>query len=148
MNAGKCILVGTFDEGKGHTSAACNNVVSEVAKHLLSSTWPTAAVPLKNESSAASGAATWMPYIETMLIGKGNISHALICSKTDGTLWAWGRNNNGSGNWWGGNSGSHDFRGSLGNSIKMRFRNDANRIISNFGNFGNRHGMNFGNSRW
>eukprot|EP01041_Mallomonas_annulata_P007153 gene7153-14567_t len=85
----KCILVGTFDETKGHTSAACNNVLTEVAKHLAASTWPTSELSLSDSgSSGPSGAATWMPYIQTMLVAKGHIQHALICSKTDGTLFA------------------------------------------------------------
>lgn len=88
FGAGKCIIVATFDETKGHTSAGCNNVLSEVAKHLLQASWPTSEVPLNDSGGGASGAASWEPYIKEMLLAKGNIAQALICSKTDGTLFA------------------------------------------------------------
>jgi hypothetical protein len=58
-----------------------------MAKYLLQISWPTGT----EDPSAGGGgiaAATWQPYIETMLVGKGDIDHALICSKADGTIWA------------------------------------------------------------
>lgn len=86
--AGKCILVGTFDELKGHSSAGCNEVIVEMAKYLMQITWPSGV----EEAAAAGGGSmttsSWQPYIETMLIGKGDIEHALICSNTDATVWA------------------------------------------------------------
>ena len=88
FGAGKCILIATFDESKGHTSAGCNNTVGEVAKHLLQAAWPSSAVPVNDTGGGASGAASWEPYIKDMLLAKGNIAHALICSKTDGTMFA------------------------------------------------------------
>ena len=87
IGAGKCILIATFDEAKGHKSADCNAILTELAKHLLHSAWPTAPVALPG-TEAVSGASSWKPYIDNMLIGKGNIAHALICSKTDGKVWA------------------------------------------------------------
>ena len=33
----KCILIGIFDETKGHSAPACNAVVSDLAKHLKTS---------------------------------------------------------------------------------------------------------------
>lgn len=87
LGAGKCILVATFDELKGHTSAGCVATLTEVAKHLLQSTWPTTATSISS-SGGPSGAATWQPYIDTMLVGKGHIAQALICSKVDGTIYA------------------------------------------------------------
>jgi hypothetical protein len=86
-SAGKCFIVGTFDELKGHTSAGCNEVIVEMAKYLLQISWPTGT----EDPSAGGGgiaAASWQPYIESMLVGKGDIDQALICSKTDGTIWA------------------------------------------------------------
>jgi len=29
----------------------------------------------------------WQPYVDTQLVGMGNISQALICSATDGSVW-------------------------------------------------------------
>ncbi len=34
FHCGQTIIVGTYDEAKGHTSPACIAVMSEVAKHL------------------------------------------------------------------------------------------------------------------
>lgn len=86
-SAGKCFIVGTFDENKDQTSSGCNEVIVEMAKYLLQVTWPSGT----EDASAGGGgiaAASWQPYIETMLVGKGDIDQALICSKTDGTVWA------------------------------------------------------------
>ena len=81
-DAGKCILIGTFDEMANHTSVGCNEVVSLMAKYLIKSSWPV------DESQLAGNAATWKPYMENMLLGKGNISQALICSREDGIVWS------------------------------------------------------------
>jgi len=85
--AGKCIIVATFDELKGHSSAGCNEVVVEMAKYLLQISWPSG-----TEDASAAGtsiaASSWQPYVETMLVGKGDIENAIICSSTDGTVWA------------------------------------------------------------
>lgn len=78
---GKCILVGTFDENAGHTSVGCNEVVTIMAKYLNKSSWPLG-------SEASGGDADWQPYITNMLMNKGTVAHALICSKDDGTIWA------------------------------------------------------------
>lgn len=83
-SGGKCIIVGTFDENKGHTSAGCNEVITEMAKYLLQINWPSGT----QADASANPTSTWQPYIETMLVGKGDISQALICSSADGTLWA------------------------------------------------------------
>lgn len=85
--AGKCIIAGTFDELKGHSSAGCNEVIVEMAKYLLQITWPEGT----QESGASSGgmaSSAWQPFIETMLLAKGDIERAIICSSTDGTVWA------------------------------------------------------------
>lgn len=31
---GKCVLIATFDETKGHTAPACQGVLSDLGKHL------------------------------------------------------------------------------------------------------------------
>lgn len=86
--AGKCIIVGTFDELKGHSSSGCNEVIVEMAKYLLQITWPTGVEEAAPEGSAAMSTSSWQPYVETMLVGKGDIDNCLICSNTDGTVWA------------------------------------------------------------
>ena len=62
------------------TSVGCNDIVSLMAGYLAKSEWPTDA------SQLGGNAATWKPYIDNMLIGKGNIEHAVILSKEDGTV--------------------------------------------------------------
>lgn len=86
--AGKCIIVGTFDELKGHTSSGCNEVIVEMAKYLLQITWPTGVEEAAPEGAGAMSASSWQPYVETMLVGKGDIENAIICSSTDGAVWA------------------------------------------------------------
>lgn len=85
--AGKCIIVGTFDELKGHSSAGCNEVIVEMAKYLLQITWPEGSQE-EGASSGGMSASAWQPFIETMLLGKGDVERAIICSSTDGTVWA------------------------------------------------------------
>ena len=80
-SAGKCILIGTFDEMSNHTAPGFNEVVGLMAKYLVKSSWPV------DESQLGGNSATWKPYIDNMLIGKGNVAQALICSKEDGTVW-------------------------------------------------------------
>jgi hypothetical protein len=84
--AGKCIIVATFDENKGHSSAGCNDVIQEMAKYLMQISWPSGT----QEAAGAGGstASSWQPYIQTMLLAKGDIKDALICSAADGTVWA------------------------------------------------------------
>lgn len=86
-NAGKCVIIATFNEGSGHTSSGCNDVVQLMAKYLCKSTWPQCE-EASGGGGGAEGGASWQPYIDTMLLGKGNVAQALICSKTDGTVFA------------------------------------------------------------
>lgn len=80
-SAGKCILIGTFDEVSNHTAPGCNEIIGLMAKYLVKSSWPV------DESQLGGNSATWKPYIDNMLIGKGNVAQALICSKEDGAVW-------------------------------------------------------------
>lgn len=81
--AGACILIGTFDELSNHTSVGCNELITLMAKYLVKSTWPTDPSQL-----GGANAATWQPYIDQMLVAKGNVAAALIMSKEDGTVYA------------------------------------------------------------
>ena len=85
-NAGKCTIIATYSEGNGHKSAGCNEVVSLMARYLNKSIWPSPET--KQLVSEADGAITWQPYIDAMLVGKGNVAEALICSKSDCSAWA------------------------------------------------------------
>lgn len=79
--------MGTFDELKGHSSAGCNEVVVEMAKYLLQIQWPEGS----QEGGASSGgmaASAWQPFVETMLLAKGDVERAIICSSSDGAIWA------------------------------------------------------------
>jgi len=92
VHAGKCILIATFNEGSGHTSAACNETLILMGRYLFKSTWPagTEGGPgAKTAAAIVDGSSTWQPYIDTLLMSKGNISQCLICSKTDGQVWAY-----------------------------------------------------------
>lgn len=95
--AGPCILIGTFNENKGHSSTGCNNVITLMARHLLRAPWKRNEKPNNNESSSSSsnigsndvvGSSDWQSYVDILLVGKGNVSDALICSSSDGKLWA------------------------------------------------------------
>ena len=91
---GPCILIGTFNENKGHTSSGCNNVITLMARHLLRAPWKKNDKPSENNSSGngqgnnKTGTSDWQSYIDIILVGKGNVSEALICSASDGKIWA------------------------------------------------------------
>ena len=85
LGAGKCIIIATFSEAKGHTAAACNQLVRLMAVYLFKSTWPDGD---EGTVIASGSVASWQSYIDQMLIAKGNIAQALICAKADGALWA------------------------------------------------------------
>lgn len=84
-NAGKCTIIATFNEGNGHKSASCNEVASLMARYLNKSVWPSPGS--RQVISETESAVTWQPYIDAMLIGKGNVADALICSKADCAIW-------------------------------------------------------------
>jgi hypothetical protein len=87
VGAGKCIIIATSSEAKGHQSAACNEIIHTMAKYLHKSEWPDA-----EEGSAAAilasapPAGDWQAYVDKMLIGKGNVAKALIMSHEGETL--------------------------------------------------------------
>lgn len=82
-DGGKCILIGTFDEGKGHNSAFCNETITLMAAYFAKSDWPKESVAA---FTVPSGPASWQDYIQKMLIGKGNVAQALIFSMKDGAI--------------------------------------------------------------
>lgn len=89
-DGGRCIVVGTFSEASGQNSTDCNTVVTLMARYLKESTWPDGEGG-EFPSSSLGGKQTWQPFIDSMLIGKGNVAEALICSKEDGKVWAFSK---------------------------------------------------------
>ena len=92
-DGGRCIVVGTFSEASGQNSADCNTVVTLMARYLKESTWPDGMSEggvgsSSSSSSSVGGSQTWQPFIDSMLIGKGSVAEAIICSKVDGKVWA------------------------------------------------------------
>jgi hypothetical protein len=61
-----------------------------MARYLNKSTWPDGEAGSANVVTTGGDAAgaTWQPYIDKMLIAKGDIEEACICSATDGTVFA------------------------------------------------------------
>jgi hypothetical protein len=81
VNAGRCILIGTYSELKNHVSVKCNEIILLMANYLSKSVWP-------DFEEITNPTDSWQPYVDLMLVGKGNISSALLCSKSDGKTWA------------------------------------------------------------
>lgn len=79
---GKCIIIGVFDEMSNHTAFGCNDIISLMAKYLVKSSWP-----IDESQLGSTNSDSWRPYMDNMLIGKGNIAQALICSKEDGLIY-------------------------------------------------------------
>jgi len=86
-DGGRCVVIGTFSEAKNQTSTDCNDLVMLMARYLKESTWPDGMAEGEADGSSG-GSKTWQPFIDSMLVGKGNISEALICNKADGKVWA------------------------------------------------------------
>jgi len=86
-DGGRCIVIGTFSEAKSQNSSDCNDLVTLMARYLKESTWPDGMAEGEVDN-ASGGRNTWQPFIDSMLVGKGNVAEALICSKSDGRLWA------------------------------------------------------------
>jgi ribosomal protein L24E len=95
-NAGKCILLGTFNEGRNHNSVECNETIQLMAYYLCKSTWPDKE-PVAGEGGAVGGGpvdvtsiknVTWQMHIEKALIERGNIAEAMIVNCENGEILA------------------------------------------------------------
>jgi hypothetical protein len=75
VHADKCILIGTFMESKGHTSAGCYDVLRLMAGYLFKSEWP-----------AAPAEVNWQQILSDKLVGKESIHKVMICNKEDGSV--------------------------------------------------------------
>jgi hypothetical protein len=83
--AGKCIVIGTFNEAKGHSSPPCNETVTMIAAYLSKSVWPNRK---DGEPAGGAPAPSWEVYVSTMMIGKGNMLDAMIIEVADGKILA------------------------------------------------------------
>jgi hypothetical protein len=52
-----------------------------MARHLIKATWPE-----KSLTPAQATSDSWQSYVDQLLIGKGNVAEALICSADTGTV--------------------------------------------------------------
>lgn len=86
-DGGRCIVIGTFSEAKNQTSADANDLVMLMARYLKESSWPDG-INEGDADKSSGGAKTWQPFIDAMLVGKGNVAQALICSRVEGKVWA------------------------------------------------------------
>ena len=85
--AGKVILVGTFSEAKGQNAADCNDTIELYARYLSMSVWPDGSEGTA-QSTPEQAKLTWQPFVDLLLIGKGDVNECLICRRSDGLLYA------------------------------------------------------------
>lgn len=86
-NAGKCILIGTFNEAKNHSSPECNDTIQLMAMYLNKSSWPDKDdVPGGGGGGGDLGSASWQTHVEKSLVGRGNIADAMIVAADSGEL--------------------------------------------------------------
>jgi hypothetical protein len=87
--AGKVIIVGTFNEAKGQNASDCNDTIEQYARFLATSTWPDGSEGTA-QSTPEQAKRTWQPFVDLLLIGKGDINECLICRKSDALVYAVG----------------------------------------------------------
>jgi hypothetical protein len=85
-NAGKVILIGTFNELQNHTSPQCNEVITLMAMYLAKSTWPTGVE--SGSGAGGGGAVNWQQHVDKALVGRGNVAEAMIIEKESGNVLA------------------------------------------------------------
>lgn len=94
-NAGKCILIGTFNELKEHQSPACNETILMMAMYLCKSNWPDEFEGSDNNNTANAGTGggggeegDWQAHVDKALVAKGNIAEAMIVDASTGEILA------------------------------------------------------------
>lgn len=85
-NAGKCILIGTFNEAKNHSSPECNDTIQLMAFYLNKSTWPDKDDLPGSGASMDLGSASWQTHVEKSLVGRGNIADAMLVAADSGEV--------------------------------------------------------------
>jgi hypothetical protein len=88
--AGKVIIIGTFEESKEQSSAGCNETIELMARYIYQSTWPDGSegniLPSLEQARL-----TWKPFVDKLLLGKGNVASAMILRKSDCLCYAYGK---------------------------------------------------------
>jgi hypothetical protein len=85
-NAGRCILIGTFNEKLQHTSPECNETIIKLAGYLKKSVWPEGlfegdAVGGGGDAvggGGGGGEGSWTDHVQKVLVGSKNIAEAMI----------------------------------------------------------------------
>ena len=85
--ASRVVLIGTFNEGKGQSASECNDTIELYARYLSTSMWPDGSEGTA-QSTPEQAKLTWQPFVDLLMIGKGDVDQCLICRKTDGLLYA------------------------------------------------------------
>jgi hypothetical protein len=79
-NAGKCIIIGTFNEKLQHTSPECNETIIKIAGYLKKSVWSEGLfegdAPAGGDGPIGEG--SWNDHVQKVLIGSKNIAEAMI----------------------------------------------------------------------
>jgi hypothetical protein len=91
-SAGKCILIGIFNETKLHTSPDCNDTIQGMATYLAKSTWPDkdpgtlapSGVGLTLDPSDMN----WSIFLQKSLISRGHIAEAMFIAMDSGEILA------------------------------------------------------------
>ena len=79
--AGRVILIGTFNEGKGQTASDCNDTIELYARYLSTSIWPDGSEGTA-QSTPEQAKLTWQPFIDLLMVGKGDVDqYALFAAK-------------------------------------------------------------------
>lgn len=87
-SAGKCVIIGTFSEAKGHSSPQCNETVTLIAAYLHKSKWPNRNDGAPGGGGGGGAPVSWQVYVDTMLLGKGNVAQAMIIDNSNGKILA------------------------------------------------------------
>jgi len=82
-HAGKCILVGTFNEAKNHTSPPCNETITMMAMYLAKSDWPDKNDDPNVTGGGGGGEVSWQLHVDKALVARGNVSEAMLVSVDD-----------------------------------------------------------------
>ena len=82
-NAGKCILIGTFDELQQHQSSECNETIMKIAMYLKKSIWPEGLFEGDDaggngSGGSSGGTASWQEHVDKALVASKHVSEALI----------------------------------------------------------------------
>lgn len=88
-HAGKCVLIGTFNENMQHTSPECNDTIVQMAAYLKNSTWPIGNEPSSSSQPIPAGPhVSWQEHCDKALVAKGHVVEALFLRADTGDILA------------------------------------------------------------